>query len=92
MTGQPSAGRRPRANRGTQGTLRGNWLFIDPRCKELVKDFERVCWRDDETGQATSELDKSDRVRTRVSDALGYYVAQTFLARGPAGERAERLW
>ena len=35
-------------------------LFIDPKCKELILDFERVCWRADELGQPTSELDKSD--------------------------------
>jgi hypothetical protein len=64
-------------------------LFIDPRCKELIRDLERVCWRADATGQPTSELDKSDRMRTHMSDALGYYVAQSFPMRGSVGFRGE---
>lgn len=65
-------------------------LFIDPRCKELIRDLEQVRWKTDETGRATSELDKSDRMRTHVSDALGYYVAQAFGMRAKFGEQRER--
>lgn len=67
-------------------------LFIDPKCKELIEDFEQVCWRADHFGQATSELDKSDRLRTHLSDALGYYLAQAFPVWPKAGERPERLF
>jgi len=67
-------------------------LFIDPKCKELIRDLEQVRWKTDETGRATTELDKSDRMRTHVSDALGYYVAQAFAMRGKFGEQRERLW
>ena len=67
-------------------------LFIDPRCRELVRDLEQVCWKTDETGRVTSELDKSDRLRTHASDALGYYLAQTFMMREKVGEKRERLW
>jgi hypothetical protein len=66
-------------------------LFVDPRCRELIKDFERVCWQLDSTGRATTELDKSDRARTHISDALGYYVAEGFAMRGKVGERSGRL-
>jgi hypothetical protein len=67
-------------------------LFIDPRCKELILDLERVCWRTDDFGQPTSELDKSDRKRTHVSDALGYYLVQAFPLHGKIGERRERIF
>ena len=67
-------------------------LFIDPKCKELIRDLEQVRWKTDETGRATTELDKSDRMRTHVSDALGYYVAQAFGMRGTFGEQRERLF
>jgi hypothetical protein len=53
-------------------------LFIDPRCRELVKDLEQVVWATDSTGAVLSELDKSDRARTHASDALGYYISQVF--------------
>jgi hypothetical protein len=66
-------------------------LFIDPKCKELILDLERVCWRTDDLGQPTSELDKSDRMRTHTSDALGYYLAQAFPLYGKVGEKRERL-
>jgi hypothetical protein len=67
-------------------------LYVDPKCKELIRDFEQVRWRMDESGQATSELDKSDRKRTHASDALGYFVAEAFAMRRPGGPRGERLW
>ena len=67
-------------------------LLIDPKCKELIEDLERVCWRTDHFGQATTELDKSDRLRTHVSDALGYYLAQAFPMWPKIGERPERLF
>src|SRR5207245_7343660 len=51
-------------------------LFVGPRCCELIKDFERVCWQIDGTGSVTTELDKSDRARTHISDALRYDVAE----------------
>ena len=68
-------------------------LFIDPRCRELVRDLERVQWKADRTERSRDELDKSDRMRTHVSDALGYYLAQAFAMRGTIGPKLEgRLW
>jgi hypothetical protein len=67
-------------------------LFIDPKCKELIRDFERVCWRADDLGQPTTELDKSERMLTHVSDALGYYLAQAFPLWSKNGERRDRLF
>jgi hypothetical protein len=57
-------------------------LFISPACKELIRDLEEVCFTTDSTGAATNELDKSDRQRTHMSDALGYYLSQIFPLRG----------
>jgi hypothetical protein len=64
-------------------------LFIDPKCKELIKDLERVSWQTDAAGRVTSELDKSDRLRTHSSDALGYFLAQAFPMRNKMGERRD---
>ncbi len=67
-------------------------LYIDPKCKHLILDLERVCWSVDRAGQPTSELDKSDRMRTHTSDALGYYLAQIYPLYGKIGEKQDRLF
>jgi hypothetical protein len=61
-------------------------LVAHPRCKELIKDFEQVTYKED-----TYLIDKDkDRSRTHLSDALGYLIWQE---RKPqmVGERGERL-
>jgi len=60
-------------------------LFIDPQCKELIRDFGRVTWA------ATNEIDKSDPARTHASDALGYFIAQAFSMKGTIGEKSGRI-
>ncbi len=65
-------------NSRLRNSLEDNRLFIDPRCRELIKDLEQVAWATDSTGAVTTELDKSDRARTHASDALGYYISQAF--------------
>jgi PBSX family phage terminase large subunit len=43
-----------------------NRIIIDPKCKKLITDLEKVCWKN-------NELDKkSDPMLTHISDALGY--------------------
>ena len=61
-------------------------LRIDPQCKQLIKDLEQVCWKTDPHGNSLTDLDKSNPMRTHVSDAIGYYVAQEFPRRQPRGE------
>ena len=63
-------------------------LWIDPKCKQLIKDLEQVCWKADPHGNPLAELDKSDHMRTHASDAVGYLVAREFPMRAPMGERA----
>ena len=53
-------------------------LFVDPRCRELIRDLELVTWATDSNGQIGSDINKSDPDRTHSSDALGYYIAQAF--------------
>ena len=61
-------------------------LRIDRRCKELIKDFERVSYQAE-----TNMVDKtSDPLRTHLSDALGYLLWQEF-RQADIGERGERL-
>jgi phage terminase large subunit len=62
-------------------------LFVDPRCKELIEDFEQVSYREEST-----QVDKDkDRRRTHLSDALGYLIWQEDRS-GTIGERGERLF
>jgi hypothetical protein len=62
-------------------------LIIDPRCKQLIKDFEQVSWKKDPNGNYLTDLDKSDPMRTHASDALEYLVEVEFPMRRKAGER-----
>jgi hypothetical protein len=56
-------------------------LFVDPKCKDLIADFEQVHYKGD-----TNQIDKdSDRLRTHLSDALGYVLCQE--SQKPVGER-----
>jgi hypothetical protein len=57
----------------------------DVRCPELVKDFKKVKFQQDSAGNSTGLLDKSDKKRTHISDALGYFVEYNFGLRGMAG-------
>jgi hypothetical protein len=63
-------------------------LWIDPKCKQLIKDFEQVGWKADPHGNPLADLDKSDPMRTHASDAVGYLVAREFPMRPKMGERA----
>ncbi len=63
-------------------------LVVDPRCKELIKDFEQVAYKPD-----SSQIDKDrDRLRTHLSDALGYLLWQECRPRVKIGERGGRLF
>ena len=64
-------------------------LFIDPRCRRLIHDLERVSWKADGYGNLCAQLDKSDPELTHVSDALGYLVEREFGLRVAAGLRPE---
>lgn len=64
-------------------------MTIDPRCKSLIKDLERVSWL--EGGGAV--MDKSESDLTHVSDALGYLCHTEFPpGGGQVGYRSERLF
>jgi hypothetical protein len=61
-------------------------LAVDPKCKQLILDFERVHWKSDANGNTLGDIDKSDPQRSHLSDALGYMIAYDFGMRGKAGE------
>jgi hypothetical protein len=61
-------------------------LYVDPKCAELIADFEQVAYHED-----SGQIDKDkDRKRTHLSDALGYLIWQEG-RNGSIGERRERL-
>jgi len=61
-------------------------LSIAPGCKDLILDLERVHWRNDSNGNTITDIDKGDSLRSHVSDALGYMIAQEFGRRGHFGD------
>ncbi len=61
---------------------------IDPRCRELIADLERVQWSQDGV-----EIDKSkDPKRSHASDALGYMLWQLFQPQPRIGMGKRRLF
>ena len=63
-------------------------LLVDPKCVELIKDFEQVCYKADST---VPDKEK-DRSRTHVSDALGYLLWQECRPLAQIGDRGRRLF
>ncbi len=62
-------------------------VLVDQECKELIKDLEQVCYKAD-----TNEIDKNrDRMRTHLSDALGYLLWQERRETSKIGERCKPL-
>jgi len=62
-------------------------MLADPKCKELIKDFEQVSYKAD-----SNAIDKEkDRRRTHLSDALGYLLWQECRPQPGIGEHQERL-
>ncbi|MFN7995890.1 MAG: terminase family protein [Bryobacteraceae bacterium] len=63
-------------------------LLVDPKCKELIKDFEQVSYKAE-----SNAIDKEkDRRRTHLSDALGYLLWQECQPQTGIGERGQRLF
>ena len=62
-------------------------VYVDKKCKELIKDFEQVTYK-----AQSVEIDKDrDRYRTHMSDALGYLVWKRFGPRKTWGEQPNPL-
>ncbi len=60
-------------------------ILIDPSCTGLIEDFEQVNYKAD-----SNQIDKDgDRMRTHLSDALGYLLCEVDKRR--IGPRRERL-
>ena len=64
---------------------------IDPSCKELIADLKTIQWEEDSNGQTIFELDGTDKMRTHISDALGYLVEVEFAIKRQSGEVSESL-
>jgi hypothetical protein len=66
----------------------GASLVVDPKCRELIADFEQVAYLEDKL-----DIDKNrDRKRTHTSDALGYMLCMETSGGPTIGERGQRLF
>ena len=70
--------------RNAQGVTR---LLVDPKCRELILDFEQVSYK---PGSTVIDKEKDPR-RTHMSDALGYLVWQECRPQMRAGEQGRRI-
>lgn len=67
-------------------------MVIDPSCRELIADFEKVAWKTDAAGNPTSKLDKdADQKRSHVSDALAYLIEKEFGLKNYGGPRSSLI-
>lgn len=66
-------------------------LKVDPKCKELIADFERCLWAVDSNKNQIGELSKKDARRNHMSDALGYAIYRDFGAKAPTGAVARHI-
>jgi hypothetical protein len=63
-------------------------LEVDPRCQELIKDFEEVMFKPE-----SGVIDKArDPRRTHASDALGYVIWELFGEKQSVGEMGKPLF
>ena len=61
--------------------------LVNPRCKHLIRDLERVVWK-----PGTTLIDKdTDHQLTHISDAAGYLIESELPLRGTVGFRTERI-
>lgn len=51
-------------------------LMVDPKCKQLLLDFERVQWKADLKGNSLPDIDKSDHAR-KVDMGIGQLLDST---------------
>ena len=63
--------------KSTSGDIK---MMVDPKCKNLIADFESVRLK-----KGSNEIDKNyDSRFTHMTDALGYYVVREFPVSGPS--------
>jgi hypothetical protein len=63
-------------------------LMVDGKCRELIKDFEQVTYKEGSTQAIEKDRDSK---RTHLSDAVGYLIWQECGGAGTVGERGQRL-
>lgn len=63
-------------------------LFVSPKCRELIRDFEEVMFKPE-----SAVIDKDrDSKRTHLSDALGYLIWQEFHVKAPFGLQEQSIF
>ena len=66
-------------------------LLVNPCCKQLIRDLERVNWKADSHDNLLPQLDKTNPGLTHVSDALGYLIESEFGLRQSGGPKSTLL-
>ena len=64
---------------------------MNPCCKQLICDLERVSWKADSHDNLLPQLEKRNPALTHVSDALGYLIESEFALRQMGGPRSTLL-
>lgn len=62
-------------------------LFLNPRCKMLIRDFEQTGWK-----EGSGILDPgTEKKLTHISDAMGYFCEREFGTRQAGGWRSQAI-
>jgi hypothetical protein len=68
-------------------------LLVNPCCKQLIRDLERVSWKADRHDNLLPpQLEKTNPALTHVSDALGYLIEAEFALRQMGGPQSTLLF
>lgn len=67
-------------------SLGARTIIINPKCHELITDFERVAWK---VGSSGMLIDESDRKRTHCSSACGYLITRDWPLMAKVGYSGE---
>ena len=66
--------------------LKEGRIIIDPKCKKLINDLEKVVWKDNKLDQKTTPM------LTHISDCLGYLTWGIDPITGYTGKRIQSQW
>ena len=83
----PVRGRINLMNASLQSADGGSRLFVDRKCRRVIRDLEQVAYKPD-----SGVVDKDSQPDlTHLSDALGYLLWQELRTSQKVGERGQRL-
>ena len=67
-----------------------DYYLVSADCRELVKDFEQVQWKQGASYEIEKKADEAGKLRSHLSDGIGYAVAELYPIQGSTFR--EEIW